>query len=104
MQTFGSGNAPQNPALMAAFKQTSERGVVLVNHSQCLSGRVDMDSYAGGHALREAGFVSAADMTLEATLTKLHVLLSAPGERSHVISEARRLMEISLCGELSAAK
>ena len=104
LQTFGSGNAPQNPALMAAFKQASERGMVLVNHSQCLSGRVDMDSYAGGHALREAGFVSAADMTLEATLTKLHVLLSAPGERSHVISEARRLMEVPLCGELSAAK
>ena len=41
------------------------------------------------------------DMTLEATLTKLHVLLSRPGDRKTVADMARRQMEKPLCGELS---
>lgn len=101
LQTFGAGNAPQQPLLLNALQRAHERGVVLVNHTQCARGGVNMGGYAGGHALRDCGLVSACDMTLEATLTKLHALLSRPGESQQVISETRRLMEIPLCGELT---
>ncbi len=101
VQTFGAGNAPQQLTLLNALADAHERGVVVVNHTQCTHGGVNMGGYAGGHALRDCGLVSAGDMTLEATLTKLHALLSRAGERQQVIRDARRLMEVSLCGELS---
>jgi len=101
VQTFGAGNAPQQPRLLQALSAASERGTVIMNHSQCLRGGVSMGAYAGSHALSECGLVPAADMTLEATLTKLHVLLSRPGDRTQVIDRARQQMTVSLCGELT---
>ncbi len=40
--TFGVGNAPQNPELLAQLKAASERGVIVVNLTQCLAGKVNM--------------------------------------------------------------
>ena len=72
LETYGSGNAPSgDPELHRALAEATERGVVIVNCSQCLRGRVDMGNYATGHALARAGVVSGADMTPEAALTKL---------------------------------
>ncbi|WP_430460224.1 asparaginase [Thalassolituus sp. LLYu03] len=104
LQTFGAGNAPQQPQLLNALKAAHQRGVVLVNHTQCARGGVNMGGYAGGHALRDCGLVSAGDMTLEATLTKLHVLLSRTGAPAQIIASTRTLMEKSLCGELTATE
>ena len=103
VQTFGAGNGPQQPQLLDALAAATERGTVIVNHSQCQQGGVSMGAYAGSHALAQAGLVAAADMTLEATLTKLHVLLSRPGDRTQVITAARRLLPRALCGELTEA-
>ncbi len=74
--TFGVGNAPQNPELLAHLKEASSRGVLVVNLTQCLAGKVNMEGYATGCALAEAGVISGFDMTPEAALAKLHHLLS----------------------------
>src|SRR5574344_2214165 len=42
MRSFGSGNAPQQPWLMRLLKDASERGVTIVNISQCGAGFVEM--------------------------------------------------------------
>ncbi|EOX1606172.1 asparaginase [Vibrio cholerae] len=74
--TFGVGNAPQNPELLAQLKAASERGVIVVNLTQCLAGKVNMGGYATGCALADADVISGYDMTPEAALAKLHYLLS----------------------------
>ena len=94
--TYGVGNAQQDEKLLATLSDASERGILIVNCSQCLKGRVNMDGYATGHALREAGVISGLDMTTETVIAKLYYLLSQ--ELSNKV--IRELMETDLRGEL----
>lgn len=100
LETFGTGNAPsRDRELLNALAQATERGVVIVNITQCLRGRVDMGGYATGAALQEVGVVGGADMTPEAALTKLIYLLGS-GLDPHAV---RRMMQEDLRGELTPA-
>ena len=97
LRSYGVGNAPQDKALLACLRKAKEEGIVVVNCSQCIKGTVNMSGYATGNALSEAGVISGHDMTLEATLTKLHYLLS-----KNLSYEAMcQQMDISLRGELT---
>jgi len=97
IKSFGVGNAPQRPELLAVLKAASDRGQILVNCTQCFKGKVNMDGYATGNALRASGVISGFDMTLEATLTKLHYLLSKPLNAEQI----RQQMQQDLRGELT---
>lgn len=98
LETYGSGNAPsRDPDLLAALREATERGVVVVNVTQCLRGAVRMEAYAAGHGLLEAGVVSGGDMTAEAALTKLTVLASSEAAPSEVAASMAR----DLAGERS---
>lgn len=97
IRSYGVGNAPQQPKLLTALKEATERGIIVINLTQCISGRVNMGGYATGHALADAGVISGFDMTFEAALTKLHYLLS----QDYTSNEIRILMQQDLRGELS---
>lgn len=97
LRSYGVGNAPQNPAFLKELKEASARGIVVVNLTQCMSGKVNMGGYATGNALALAGVISGYDLTVEATLTKLHFLLS----QNLSSDEVRRLMQLNLRGELT---
>lgn len=97
LESFGAGNAPdRNKAFLAALKAGTDRGVVIINVTQCQRGTVTTD-YAAGTALAEVGVVGGADMTPEAALTKLSYLLSQHHDRGDVV----RLMQHNLRGELT---
>ncbi|STJ11057.1 L-asparaginase 1 [Escherichia coli] len=79
------------------YKKPSDRGIVVVNLTQCMSGKVNMGGYATGNALAHAGVIGGADMTVEATLTKLHYLLSQELDTETI----RKAMSQNLRGELT---
>jgi L-asparaginase len=100
LETYGSGNAPSRDAeLLRVLRDAIERGVVVVNVTQCLRGGVQMGAYAAGRALAEAGVVSGGDLTAEAALAKLLVLLSR-GDDPRTVAAA---MGRDLAGELTPA-
>jgi L-asparaginase len=98
LETYGAGNAPDNdPLFLAAIAEACQRGVVIVNCTQCLRGAVHPEAYETGSALSRAGVVSGLDMTVEAALAKLFFLLGSEASPEAV----RQRMEEDLCGELS---
>lgn len=97
LETYGAGNAQNNdPHFLDLLHEACERGVIIVNCSQCQQGYVEMNQYATGHTLKQAGLISGHDMTPEAAHCKLLYLLS----KSIDIPEIKKLMETNLCGEL----
>ena len=100
LRTYGSGNAPDNnPEFLAILRAATERGVVILNITQCHKGAVAAD-YATGRALAAAGAVSGGDMTFEAALAKLGHLLG----RALSPEEARREVGASLRGECTVVR
>ena len=55
LESYGAGNAPRREDLLSAFREAAERGVVMVNVSQCITGAV-ADIYETGKALAAYGF------------------------------------------------
>ncbi|XP_013409844.1 L-asparaginase-like [Lingula anatina] len=71
LESYGAGNAPDSRKdLMQVFSEATERGVLLLNITQCHRGSVNSD-YATGKALIDAGVIPGSDMTPEAALAKL---------------------------------
>lgn len=97
LKTYGAGNAPKLPWLYERLKELSNRGVVIVNTTQCSTGAVDMGRYDTSLQLIEAGVLNGHDMTLECVVTKLMFLLGHNYERSRICE----LMNTSLAGEVT---
>ena len=82
---------------MKLLKKATERGIVVVNISQCISGQVEMSRYDAGYHLKEAGIVTGYDSTVEAAVAKL-MHLQARYKDSDII---RQYMKKSLAGEIT---
>ena len=95
-ETYGSGNAPTETWLLDALKESIARGLLVLNISQCSGGRVNQGKYETSKALAEMGVLGGADMTLEAALTKLMILLG-----NYKMEEVKTLITQPLAGELS---
>lgn len=96
LETYGAGNAPTQDALLELLAKACADDVVIVNCTQCQQGTVEMNQYATGFSLKQAGLISGHNMTPEAAHCKLLYLFS----KQHSIAEIREQMERSLCGEL----
>lgn len=97
LTTFGSGNGPTEADFLAALREARARGLVLLNATQCVGGRVEQGRYVTSQAFAEMGVIPCADMTVEAALTKTMFLLG----RSIDLVGLEQEMRAPLCGESS---
>jgi len=97
VETYGSGNAPTLPWLIDELSNAIEKGIIVVNVSQCPGGRVVQGRYETSKKLQQIGVISGADMTTEAAVTKLMILIGEYGS-----SNAKTMIGLSLAGELTA--
>ena len=97
IETYGSGNALTKPWFTDIIREASATGIILLNVTQCTAGSVNMDLYATGKSLKEAGVVSGYDVTTEAALGKLFVLMGRSEDNGWV----KAWLGEDLSGEIS---
>jgi len=99
LTTFGSGNGPTDPAFVAALREARDRGMLLINVTQCVGGRVEQGRYATSQAFVDMGVIGGADITVEAAVAKTMFLLA----HTQGTEELVQRMEAPIAGEFTLA-
>lgn len=86
LETFGSGNGMTAPWFEEALREARDRGVAIVNVTQCNTGFVEQGRYATSAMFLRLGVIPAGDMTIEAAVTKL----------MHILAQSEQLTAIEL--------
>ena len=98
LETFGAGNAPSDKWLYRELKAAVDKGIIIVNKTQCNTGSVEMGLYAVSLNLMKAGVLSGYDITTEALLTNIMYLLGEHGDNPALV---KKLLMTDLCGEVT---
>jgi L-asparaginase len=97
LETYGSGNAPTSAWFLNCLREARERGIQVLNVSQCEEGRVIQGRYETSAQLTDLGIIGGDDITREAAIAKLMFVLGLG--RSAV--ETSRLLTHNLRGEIT---
>ena len=97
LKTYGSGNAPQKAWLVERIRKIVDKGVIVVNITQCSQGTVEMRRYGTGLQLLQAGVINGYDSTVESMVTKLMFLLG----HGYSHEQIKELMQTSIAGEIT---
>ena len=97
LETYGSGNAPTSPWFINAIKKAIDKGVIVLNVTQCKEGSVVMGHYEASMELLNIGVVSGGDITTEAALAKLMFVLANYNSKEERI----RMLNSDMRGEIT---
>jgi glutamyl-tRNA(Gln) amidotransferase subunit D len=96
----GSGLGHVSAEMVGMLAKAASNGVTVAMTTQCLYGQVNLNVYATGRDLINAGVMPCGDMLPETALVKLMWVLAQTADAS----EVRRLMTSDLRGELSSRR
>lgn len=97
LETFGTGNGPTLTWFLDEISDFISRGGIVLNVSQCQAGSVSMGLYETSSGLQAAGVISGRDITTEAAVTKMMVLMGSNLSPEKIRSQLAK----SICGEMS---
>ncbi|MCK0160788.1 asparaginase [Allomuricauda sp. F6463D] len=96
LETYGAGNAPMDDWFLNELKIAKEKGLHIINVTQCSGGSVFMGHYETSEKLKEMQLVNGKDITTEAAVTKAMYLLG-----TRVADKLfKTIFETSLRGEM----
>ena len=96
LETFGSGNTMKFDWFINCLSEAIDSGLIILNVSQCVGGEVMQGRYETSKKLNEIGVLSGGDITTEAALAKLMMLLGSETDRKEVM----RKLSFPLNGEM----
>lgn len=97
IETYGAGNATSKEWFISLIEKAESMGKIILNITQCLAGSVNMDIYATGKCLKNAGVCNGYDSTTESALGKLFHLMG----RFTNTDDVKKMLEVDLRGEIS---
>lgn len=96
LETYGAGNAPTEDWFINLLKEAINKGLHVINVTQCSAGSVSMGQYETSTSMKEIGVISGKDITTEAAITKLMYLLG----QKIASNDFKKIFETSLRGEM----
>lgn len=100
LETYGSGNAPTEKWFVNLLMGTINKGIHIINVTQCIGGSVIMGHYETSITLEKIGIISGNDITTESALAKLMYLLGENIPKN----KFKSYFETPLRGEISIVK
>jgi L-asparaginase len=97
LETFGAGNCSTQEWFTVALKKAIDKGIIILNITQCREGRVIQGMYETSSHLKKMGVTGGADLTFESAVTKLMFLLGQKLSNEKI----KKLLQKDLRGELT---
>ncbi len=97
LEAYGSGNAPTEKWFIDLLKEALQKGIHIVDVSQCAGGSVILGHYETSVQLEKIGVISGKDITTESAVAKLMYLM---GEKIPK-DDFKSIFETALRGEMS---
>ncbi|MEL6485016.1 MAG: L-asparaginase 1, partial [Bacteroidota bacterium] len=96
LETYGAGNAPLEAWFLNEIQQAIEKGLYVINVTQCIGGSVQPGQYETSRKLMEMQVANGKDITTESALAKAMYLLG----KNRSALEFKAVFERSLRGEM----
>lgn len=97
LESYGSGNAPNEDWFINLLQNAIQKGIKIINVTQCSGGSVLQGHYETSITLKEIGVISGKDITTESAIAKLMYLLN----KNLSNSDFKKYYENSLRGEIT---
>ncbi|TDQ21906.1 asparaginase [Tenacibaculum caenipelagi] len=75
LETYGSGNAPTEKWFLNLLEESIQKGISIVNVTQCAGGSVILGHYETSSEMKRIGIVDGKDITTETAIAKMMYLL-----------------------------